>query len=655
MVAKGRTATEPDLIPRESTLLPDEEGLFQDTIVWYTNDAHTIAWDFNNPVTENLNLYAQWTDPVLVDLSEETGDHALAKALNHIQNTPAVTASYTIVLDSLAETYTMPGVSLSSANINTPNAVITLAGKNATEISLSGSGSLFYITAGKLVLDKNITLKGLSSNDSSLVYVNGASAFLQMKADAKITGNSAGESGGGGVQVNNGGSFTMSGGEISGNSARGGGGVFVDGSFTMSGGAKITGNTGGSGGGSGVFIMSGSFTLEDGEISDNDAHLYGGVYVGSDSSFTMRDGEISGNSAEVGGGGGVYVDNGGSFALEGGVITGNNTGTMTNAHGGGVWVAGGSSFIMSGGEISGNTAAFYGGGVYTEGSFTMSGGEIFGNNAKRVENNVDVYGTGGGVSVGAGSFTLQDAGKISGNTALSGGGVYVIAGGFTMSGGEISGNNTTATGGGGVSVNNSGSFTLEGGKITGNNAFKYGGGVYVYGGGSFDMDGGEISGNNTGENSSGGGVYVSGSFTMRGGVISGHTTPIYGGGVYVVGSFDMSGGEISGNTATWYGGGLCVNGSFDMSSGVISGNNAYGGGGVFVNSGGSFSKTGSGTIIYGSDEEDSSLKNTASVGNTWGHSVYYAASDGVYYRDYGLNVGDNINTNDKAANWTKKP
>jgi hypothetical protein len=76
---------------------------------------------------------------------------------------------------------------------------------------------------------------------------------------------------------------------------------------------------------------------------------------------------------------------------------------------------------------------------------------------------------------------------------------------------------------------------------------------------------------------------------------------------------------------------------------------------VYVDKG-SFSKTGSGTIIYGSNETDSSLKNTASVGNTWGHAVYYAASDGgFYYCDNTLGIAENISTSDKATNWITKP
>jgi hypothetical protein len=213
--------------------------------------------------------------------------------------------------------------------------------------------------------------------------------------------------------------------------------------------------------------------------------------------------------------------------------------------------------------------------------------------------------------------------------------VYVDNGSFTMEGGEISGNTR------GVYIHN-GSLTMSGGKIAGNTGFD-GGGVYVGYIGRFTMGGGEISGNTASGGNSGGGVYVgySGSFTMNGGEISGNTSN-FGNGVSVGsnGAFTMSGGKISGNTA--FGGG----GS---------------GGGVYIFNG-SFSKTGGG-IIYGSDAAGS-LKNTAGLGDTYGHVVYYMVSGGSYpendyYRDITLNVGDNISTDivpssGTGNNWIKK-
>jgi hypothetical protein len=132
-----------------------------------------------------------------------------------------------------------------------------------------------------LVLDNNITLEGISSNNTSLVRVNNGGA-LEMRDGAKITGNTA-SSNAGGVSVGSAGTFTMNGGEISGNTTTAplgyGGGVDTFGTFTMNGGV-ISGNTT-SGGGGGVYVnLSGSFTMNGGVISGNTATTRGGgVYA----------------------------------------------------------------------------------------------------------------------------------------------------------------------------------------------------------------------------------------------------------------------------------------------------------------------------------------------------------------------------------------
>ena len=162
--------------------------------------------------------------------------------------------------------------------------------------------------------------------------------------------------GGGGVYVEDGGAFTMTGGEISGNAAwLGGGGVSVaDG---------------------GVFTMTG------GAISGNSAGCGGGVYVGGGGAFTMTGGAISGNSAGDAGGG-IFLEDGGAFAMSGGAISGNDA----FSDGGGVLAYSDDGFAMSGGEISGNAARKNGGGVYLRTRFQAARLRISG--ALRVLGNV---------------------------------------------------------------------------------------------------------------------------------------------------------------------------------------------------------------------------------------------------------------------------
>jgi uncharacterized repeat protein (TIGR02543 family) len=290
-VAAGEKADQPVPVTNVPVLL-SEEGLYLDPKFifdgWY-DATYTAKYDFTVPVTGNLDLYAKWTDPSPVDLSAETGAHVLEKALNYITTDYSGITEYTILL---VGNYSMEGVY--AANIDKEHAVVTLAGKVPVEIGLSSDGSLFYISAGELVLDENVTLKGIASNNGALVFVNGASPSLRMKAGVKITGNTTSFSIGGGVQVGSG-SFTMEGGEISGNSSWRGGGVAVyDSSFSKTGGliygdtnntfgdGNLTDNTatsGNTGGGHAVF-----YTVYADSLTEyyRDATLYAGDDIDTD-------------------------------------------------------------------------------------------------------------------------------------------------------------------------------------------------------------------------------------------------------------------------------------------------------------------------------------------------------------------------------------
>ena len=120
-----------------------------------------------------------------------------------------------------------------------------------------------------------------------------------------------------------------------------------------------------------------SFIMEDCVVSGNSANEGGGIYLNSGFSLTMKGSKckISENVTTGSNGGGVGF-NGGTFIMEDGEISGNNA----TRYGGGVYVGGG-TFIMNGGKITGNTATEKGGGVYEKSSdtFTKNGGEISGN------------------------------------------------------------------------------------------------------------------------------------------------------------------------------------------------------------------------------------------------------------------------------------
>ncbi|GHV80525.1 hypothetical protein AGMMS49944_23160 [Spirochaetia bacterium] len=283
----------------------------------------------------------------------ENAGATLEDNLNWLDDYAVANGDYIIKVSASGSMDDIELMSWSLAN----NVDITLTTVGAAEviIGLKSNGRLFTVGDWEggdnitLTLDGSITLRGKSSNVCELVRVN-KDAELVLTGNAKITGNNSG----GGVQAEDGGKITMSGGKISGNN---GGGVKVEDNAT--------------------------FTMNNGTISGNTSVWGGGGVCVRDSGtiFTMNGGTISGNKAERGGGVGVER---GAFALSIGTISNN-----TASQGGGVGISGsGSSFTMTGGTISGNTASndygFAGGGLYVfskpgeVSTFNKTGGIIYG-------------------------------------------------------------------------------------------------------------------------------------------------------------------------------------------------------------------------------------------------------------------------------------
>jgi uncharacterized repeat protein (TIGR02543 family) len=268
-VAKGGTASEPAFMAKAPpSTPPSEAGLYLDAIAWYPDETYTTAHNFATPITGDLTLYAKWTEPSPIEISG--AGNTLENALNYIAAQPLSSApNYTILLDG---NYSMNGVS--TANINKENTIITLLGRGPSEITLSSDGSLFRISAGELILDNNITLKGrnLNSNIGPVIWVY-SSASLTMKAGAKITGQIS-LANGGGVIVSGDGTFTMEDGEIFGNST-----------LFWGGGVLINNNA--------------SFIMEGGKIYNNTASSGGGVLINNNASFSKTGGVIYGSEAEA--------------------------------------------------------------------------------------------------------------------------------------------------------------------------------------------------------------------------------------------------------------------------------------------------------------------------------------------------------------------
>jgi hypothetical protein len=237
------------------------------------------------------------------------------------------------------------------------------------------------------------------------------------------------------------------------------------------------------------------------------------------------------------------------------------TGSLFTISGGTLTLTGGAgtrSLVIDGGYDKDKDQ-----GKVHEALIMVTGGLLNMRSGVTLQNNYNEKGTGGGVCVVGGSFTMA-GGMITGNSSIEdlgngGGGVYVSSGVFTMSGGMIDGN-TGKPFGGGVQINSSGGkVDFTGGEIRGNTVpYGRGGGIHVSGG-SLTMSGSALIGSNSVENGGGGGVAISnkGYFGMADGEIRGNFTKhgwIAGGGVILFDdnnnatpSFNMSGGKITGN------------------------------------------------------------------------------------------------------------
>jgi hypothetical protein len=333
---------------------------------------------------------------------ESAAGTTLETALAWLGSNAESDAGYTIRLG--ADENRAPTI-LNSENLNgKTNVSITLTTVDAAPrtVQLTGPGSLFTVCQDfTLTLAGHIVIRGVSNNNTALILVGPdyLGGTLNLKDNAKITGNTVSDSAGGsagGVRINNG-AFVMTGGEISDNRMpnEGGGGVRIDGADGMT----------------------STFTMSDGTISGNSATHGGGVFVrarnGGAVTFTMSGGTISGNSATSSSGGGLHVNASGSEGQTDGIGT----------------------FTMSGGAISNNTAVASGGGVNSDtGALTITGGTIFGNTADM---------GGGGVSIETGTLTIT-GGTISGNTAgITGGGVMIRQSSFSKTGGSISENTSS--------------------------------------------------------------------------------------------------------------------------------------------------------------------------------------------------------------------
>ena len=305
---------------------------------WNTQaDGNGTHYDVGQTITisGNLTLFAEW-DHYRYIVSKDS-DSSVIGSYDKLDD--AVNACPVSVPCTITATSDDPTQSGGTTANMVMRQVITLTSDNTTRtIKQPGGAHIVLSKRGTLTL-KNIILEGPGIDSSSPTRRGGVTTggtltdpggTLIMDAGSVIT-KCYGKKGGG-VEIGNGGSFTMNGdAKIVNNIAGyGGGGVYLNTSmggtpFTMNDNATISDNVSNRGGGGGVHVLESSMTMNGGKITGNTSRAVegniagqgGGVYfdAGSGYSFMMYAGEISDNRAMAssqqrdtvrGSGGGIY-------------------------------------------------------------------------------------------------------------------------------------------------------------------------------------------------------------------------------------------------------------------------------------------------------------------------------------------------------------
>lgn len=351
---------------------------------WYKikfNEQISFIYCDGNNLT--VTTHTQFVTPGLYVGETYQGNMDLQSSINWIRRNARSGSNYTIIL---GKDETINNIDLSYNNIRVNITLKTTGVERNVRYSIT-QPSRSLITIGKGVtftLEEGINIIGLQRESLRLVRVNGGTFIMN-------GGSIRNSIDGGGVIIEDDGTFIMNNGTISGNSRRD--------------------SNAGSGG---VQINKGTFTMNGGTINGNSTINQGGGVALNSGTFTMNAGTVSGNTANSNGGG-IYIYDG-TFVMHNGTISGNTSRTPagTDVGGGGVYMRQG-TFTMNNGTINNNTATADGGGVFiSSGTFNMNNGVINGNRSTNC--------CGGGVWVGSGTFNMNN-GTISGNSALMGGGV----------------------------------------------------------------------------------------------------------------------------------------------------------------------------------------------------------------------------------------
>ncbi len=460
---------------------------------------------------------------------------------------------------------------------------------NMTGGSISGNtaegtaskGGAGYITTGSETNLTNVTF-----NDNEAGQHGGAFAIRNTGTVANInnvtvTNNYAINGNGGGFDIFDEATVTITDAVITGNTGNIGGGVLNSGATLTITGGEISNNTATIRGG-GLGLGTSTVTIEGTAIKNNtSATIGGGIFLASGMTININNAAIDSNTSTTAGGGihsadatntinitgttsisnNISEDNGGAIFISSGTlnISGNATIDSNEAKvsGGGIFGTESVVIDIEGATISNNTAVNYGGGITSsvETSTSINNTTITGNNAQH----------GGGLAVVNGrniavTMTITNS-DISNNTATGLGGGFFASGletAVSISDTTISNNQTTSNGGGGIIYNNATS-NITSTTITENSA-NNGGGLYLLGplGTAANITNSEVSNNISTLN--GGGLYLSNDTSLVAEAVNiiGNSAGKSGGGVasYENTTTTINNSTIKGNIAEVAGGGI---------------------------------------------------------------------------------------------------
>lgn len=356
----------------------------------YTYGATVLTKDgVNNTVLANAGKQFTLTEPWCINQYGKLGnvsdlgteevariynpDSSFAKEDGYVYYTSLGMAVYDVEENKSAIIEVVGDITVDYELLITGNRDITITDDGATRKLVRGenftSGRFFVVTG-----NSTLTLDGTGDDTNPTLILDGANVSAE-KGQFVIVGEDDEDENvqsrlvlNAGVCMENNASSTTYGGAVA---------VYV-GSMEMNGGL-VQNNVSGSGAGA-INIANASLTMNGGTIQGNKtaASANGGaINVSAGGTFIMNDGLITDNEASNYGGGVTII---GTMTMNGGTIQNNKT---LNYRGGGVNVAADGEFIMTGGVIQGNEAKTTGGGVGLQKGavMTMTGGTIEGNTA----------------------------------------------------------------------------------------------------------------------------------------------------------------------------------------------------------------------------------------------------------------------------------